>query len=96
MSLVRKFNVLFSKKSEVMVVIQGKFFCVHTVKQCGRMESNVEVSGQYHVPAALSKEKEPTITLDEEIIGVQSICGRFRGTQAPAIQPRFPAVQPTD
>jgi hypothetical protein len=42
-----------------MVVIKGKFVPVHTMKQYGRVEHWMEVSGQLHVPTALPTEKEP-------------------------------------
>jgi len=38
MSLVPKFNVLFNNKSEVMIIIKGKFVFVQAMKQYGRME----------------------------------------------------------
>lgn len=38
MRLVPKFNVLSSNKSELMIVIKGKFVFVHAMKQYGRME----------------------------------------------------------
>jgi len=38
MRLVAKLSVLFSNKSEVMIVIKVKFVFVHAMKQCGRME----------------------------------------------------------
>jgi len=38
MSLVPKFNALFSNKSNAMLVIKGKFVFVHAMKQYGRME----------------------------------------------------------
>lgn len=39
MRLVTEFNVIFSKKSEVRMVIQNKFVYVHTIKQHGRMDN---------------------------------------------------------